>query len=213
MDKVPWDKLIDAGVIGLTVTVILALVGWISSVLKEWMDRRRKARYLAVRIVPIIDQFLNDCSACLGDDGLLFGNADENGYTPPREKLPSTPDYPDDIDWLSIDHKIMYGLLLLPHQVKSATESILWMDLNVSTPPDFDEGFEARRGRLPDIAIAAEELAKSLRKKFKLPARDDENFNPMSQVLKAKKQSEKLIKERTKFINKMMSDIEPTGKE
>jgi len=89
MDKVPWDKLIDAGVIGLTVTVILALVGWISSVLKEWMDRRRKARYLAVRIVPIIDQFLNDCSACLGDDGLLFGNADENGYTPPREKLPS----------------------------------------------------------------------------------------------------------------------------
>jgi len=147
MDKVPWDKLIDAGVIGLTVTVILALVGWISSVLKEWMDRRRKARYLAVRIVPIIDQFLNDCSACLGDDGLLFGNADENGYTPPREKLPSTPDYPDDIDWLSIDHKIMYGLLLLPHQVKSATESILWMDLNVSTPPDFDEGFEARRGR------------------------------------------------------------------
>jgi len=147
MDKVPWDKLIDAGVIGLTVTVILALVGWISSVLKEWSDRKRKARYLAVRVVPIIDQFLNDCSACLGDDGLLFGNADENGYTPPREKLPSTPEYPDDIDWLSIDYKIMYGLLLLPHQVKSATESILWMDMNISTPPDFDEGFEARRGR------------------------------------------------------------------
>lgn len=213
MDKVPWDKLIDAGVIGLTVTVILALVGWINSVLKEWRDRKRKARYLAVRVVPIIDQLLNDCSACLGDDGLLFGNADKNGYTPPREKLPSTPEYPDDIDWLSIDYKIMYGLLLLPHQVKSATESILWMDLNISTPPDFDEGFEARRGRLPDIAIAAEELAKSLRKKFKLPARDDEDFNPMSEVFKAKKQSEKLIAERTGFINKMMADIEPAEEE
>lgn len=203
----PWEKLIDAGVIGLTVTIILATVGWLNSILKEWRERKRKARYLAVRVVPILDQFLNDCSACVGDDGLWHGDTDENGYSPPREKLPSPPDYPDDIDWLCIDYKLMYGLLLLPHRIKSATEAISWMDLNIATPPDFDEGFEARWWRLPPIAIDAEKFAKKLRSKFRLPDRDDEKFNPMTEILKAQQRSETIAAERTAFISKMNVDV------
>lgn len=60
----------------------------------------------------ILDKYVDDCALVSTD----FGEPDhESGRNIARVVAPQTPNYPTDIDWNSIGHRLMYELLSLPN--------------------------------------------------------------------------------------------------
>lgn len=85
---------------------------------------RKNARYLAIRIVCVLDIYLEDCAEVVKDDGLSYGQRNVAGSLEPQVKEPGVPVYPEDVDWKSINHELMYRVLSLPSEVKAAERLI-----------------------------------------------------------------------------------------
>ena len=102
-----------------------AIVGSGIVVVREWLassaDSRKRAKYLAVRVVITLDRFVDQCAVVSLDDGYLEGNRDEATAT---TEAPSPISFPDDVDWRSIDHQLAYDLLSLDNKLHDAQQAI-----------------------------------------------------------------------------------------
>src|SRR5271166_4168214 len=100
------------------ITAFLGVVLGVSlTFLKDWLLEARKlkkdATYLSARIVCILDDFCNACSRFVDDNGLNeYGDA-PNGYLEPQVPQPELKPFPEDVNWMSIDSKVMYRILSL----------------------------------------------------------------------------------------------------
>ena len=136
--------------------------------------RRERATYLAVRVICILDEYVDKCAAIVADDGSVMGQAshrDENGqdHYHPVERLPVVAYFPDDLDWRSIDSDLMYRILTFPNSVRMENSAIEFVGYELATPPDYGELFEARQGGYAKLGLEAIEIVKELRQRFKLP--------------------------------------------
>ncbi len=139
-------------------------------------DGKKAARYLAIRVVCVLDKFLADCTNVVGDNG----EPDQDGYSHPRVYSLNAPNFPDDVDWRSIEHTLMYDILSFPPDVVAAKEavSVNW-DINYD-PPDFSENFEYRAKHYARLGLRAHELAQRLRKEYDIPEKGYDEWNPVS---------------------------------
>lgn len=158
-------------------------------------DTEKAARYLAIRIVCVLDKFVEDCVAVVSDDGLCHGQRTEDGRRELQVKSPGPPVYPDDVDWKSIDHGLMYEMLSFPSDVE-AGDNVISFSWDVSHPPDYDEGFEERAFRYAGFGLKAYELAKKLREKHDIPDKSYEDWNPVAEL---RKELEKIEARRKKY--------------
>ncbi|MBM0105831.1 hypothetical protein JM946_13910 [Steroidobacter sp. S1-65] len=127
---------ISVALIGLGGVVVGAFLTPIIEAVKAWYASRKHARYLAIRVVCILDQFIDACADVVAD----HGEEDEAGiYT--YDPLPDPPSFPDDVDWRSIDSKLMYEILSLPNKAESARRAI-WNCARVTGPPYDEVGTE-----------------------------------------------------------------------
>jgi hypothetical protein len=147
-------------------------------------DTERAARYLAIRVVTILDKFIEDCVAVVKDDGLCYGQRTQDGCLSPQVKSPGAPAFPDDVDWKSIDHDLMYKILSFPSDVEAGDNAIAFIWDVVATPPDYDEGFGERAYQYAQFGLKAYELAKNLRSKYGIPTKDYAEWNPVSELQK-----------------------------
>jgi len=145
------------------VLVGTALVPWI----RNRDSRIRAARYLAIRLVCILDKYLEDCAAVAID----WGREGPKGDLEPQVSAPPLPSYPADIDWRSIDYALMYELLSLPTMAEKAAGIISGASEN-AFPPDYEDYFETRNFQYATLGLKAFELAKKLRSKYKIPDLD-----------------------------------------
>jgi hypothetical protein len=158
-------------------------------------DNEKAARYLAIRVVCVLDKFMEDCLAVVTDDGLCYGQRTPEGYKRPQVDSPGSPVYPDDVDWKSIDHDLMYEILSFPSDVEAGDNAISFIWRNVATEPDFDEYFETRAFRYAQLGLKVSELVEKLRRKYGIKPKTYDNWNPVAEL---KKELEKMQSRRNK---------------
>lgn len=153
------------------------LIGVIATVGKDlvsyWTGKRKAGRYAAVRLVCVLDQYVEKCVEVAGDDGTAYGRPagrtyDGEEYNCAQVDLPDPPAFPDDIDWTSLDPDLMYRVLALPN-LALGTERFICSEAEHSTPPDYSEEFWARWEGYADLGLEAASIASTLRSQFTLP--------------------------------------------
>lgn len=167
------------GFVGVLIGVVATLG---KDALSYWTRRRKAGRYAAIRIVSVLDLYVEQCVGVVGDDGTAEGRPagrTEQGqdYLVAQVATPEPPTFPDDIDWTSINADLMYRVLALPN-LAAQTERIICAANEHAYPPDFEEFFEARQEGYADLGLEALELAKALQQKFKLPKQSLDIGNP-----------------------------------
>jgi hypothetical protein len=154
-----------------------------------WSARRTRAehaRYLAIRVVCVLDRYVGKCAEVVDDDGLSYGQRPNEGYLEAQVRTPDAPKFPDDLDWKSIEQTLAYKLLSMSNEAEAADGRIDFVSEYVAGPPDFDEYFEERRDQYSKLGLAAFTITQKLREKNKLPAQELGEWNPVERLTKAK---------------------------
>lgn len=143
-------------------------------------EMERDGRYVAVRVVCLLDPFVLECCDVVADDG----EYDEDQYRRTKVRAPKL-DFPQDLDWRSVKPALMYRILTLPNEIENAHCSIMAADEFVSSPPDFDEVFEERSYQYAKLGLAAMDLARDLRDTYGLTQPDYSRWNPRKSLKKS----------------------------
>lgn len=153
------------------------LIGVIATVGKDavsyWTGRRNAGRYAAVRIVCVLDEYVEKCVDVVHDDGTSEARPagrTESGeeYLSAQVDLPEPPVFADDIDWTSIGPDLMYRVLALPN-LAVRTGRFISAASEHAYPPDYGEFFQARWEGYADLGLEALSIATALRRQFNLP--------------------------------------------
>ena len=183
-------------VFGLLGVIVGSFIPWIKDSLHQGRLRTENATYLAVRVICILDEYIDKCVEVVHDDGTVMGQAahrDKNGFEHyiPQVPLPPAPVFPDNVDWKCLDTELMYRILAFPNEVRSIESSIDFVEREIASPPDYDELFEARCDGYTDLGLEAIELVELLKSRYSLkPKRinsKNSDWNP-KEYLKKKKQ-------------------------
>ena len=142
-------------------------------VVAYWTGRKRRGRFAAVRIVCVLDQYVEKCVEVVGDDGTSYGapagrTVSGEDYYDPQADCPAPPSFPDDIDWTSIKPNLMYRILSLPNQAHE-TDRYISAQAEHACPPEYEEVFVARWEGYADLGLEALSIGDALRSAFNLP--------------------------------------------
>lgn len=156
------SEAISVAVIGLAGVAIGALLTPAIDWLKTSRASRKSAAYLSVRVVCILDQFIDKCADVVGDDG----TADQDGYYS-YKPLPDAPVFPDDLDWRSIDNELMYEILSLPNRVLFAESKI--DNFADTVGPPYDDMAEERQYEFAVLGLAANSIKDKICGTYNIP--------------------------------------------
>jgi len=117
----------EIGFVGVIIGALIALAGVFISLIREWwketQSTKKKAHYLAIRIVCILDQFITQCANAT-DDEYVDNKGQPYWACGP---IPDIASFPDDIDWKTIDGDLRYEILSLPNKMDIAKQDIRGM--------------------------------------------------------------------------------------
>lgn len=193
---------------GLVGVLIGSAISWLQTL---WVDKRatkKNARYLAIRVVCILDKYVEDCVDVVKDDGLSYGQRTEDGCLEPQVKAPGSPVFPNDVDWKSIDHELMYMILSFPAEVESA-DRIIDAASDIASPPDFEDWFDERKFRYSQFGLVAYKLSEDLCTKYNIMRKTYNDWNPadyLKNEFKAVSQRRQKATERHRqFVNEIFN--------
>lgn len=179
-------------IFGFIGVLVGAMVPWLREWWVETKGTKKNARYLAVRVICVLDQYVEACAEVATDGG----EPDTKGEFSPRVATPDGPLLPEDVDWRSIDHELMYQILSMPGDAELADQAIKFQFSEVAGPPDYEEGFEERKFQYSTLGLRAASLAARLRTTFGIPSRVFNDWNPVEYLDKCKRQIEEERAER-----------------
>jgi hypothetical protein len=172
--------------------LVVVLIGAVAvPIVRERRALNLDARYLAIRIVCILDRYVEDCASAAIDSG----EEDKEGVSTPRVEAPPAPVYPSDVNWKSIEHSMMYKLLSLPASADRAANYVDGSWENAS-PPDYSEFFEARSQQYSLLGLQAHALTVTLRKQYGITPVDDRAWDPVRHMKDQLKQIAALQEQR-----------------
>lgn len=198
-------------IIGLAGVIVGVLAALGKDAVAYWTGRRKAGRYAAVRIICVLDEYVEKCVDVVHDDGTSegrpAGRADSGEeYYSAQVDLPNPPVFADDIDWTSISPELMYRVLALPN-LAVRTERFI-SDVNeYAHPPDYGEFFHARWQGYADLGLEALSIATALRRQFNLPLTSMEvgNHNwDAARIFQRKKAEIDILLERERASNAEM---------
>lgn len=168
----------NAAIIGL----LGVMLGSVITVSKDFVayifERKRNGRYAAVRIISVLDEYVQECVAVVSDDGTSEGRIEDDvEYLDPRVECPGPPIYSSDIDWKSVSFKLMYRTLTLPNTARE-TDRYIRGSAELSCSPDYEELFEARQEGYARLGLEALAIVKEYRKEFNLRAMPTKDWYP-----------------------------------
>ena len=173
------------GLVGVALGAVLTLI-------REWWFQSRKdrkdAEYLAVVVSCELDTYAARCADVVADDGLSYGQTDEDGYHRIQVCAPMFVPNEMKVEWKSLPAKLMYRILDLPNRATEASHRVNDAFEYAATPPDFDEGFEERHLQYATLGLEAAALAKVLRNREGLPQKEYDEWNPMEFMSKRKRE-------------------------
>lgn len=164
-------------------TLIGVVLGFLLNMAKDlWFQKtkdRKDAEYLAIQVSCALEQYVGRCAEVVGDDGLCYGQTDENGYNCPQVTEPMFEPESLKVEWKSLPAHLMYEVLDFPYKAKVASKRAA-RTYDVATPPDYEEWFDERQFQFATLGIAASKLAAKLRDHVGLPARSASDWDPIS---------------------------------
>lgn len=182
--------------------IIIALITPFLDRLKERTQRKKRATYLAVRIITILDDYIYKCRDVVSDDGTdidgrgVYVEELRDEDFQPRVELPEIPTFPEDIDWESIDGSLMEKTLLkFRRKIHSANDEIKMTVLFACDPPRYEEIFSARQKGYAKIGLLAIQIVEELGKECGLSNQNGEDC--YSEQKKKFKEKLKKIKRRS----------------
>lgn len=152
------------------------IVGSTLTTLKDvYLDRiklSRDQRYAALRLVAILEIYAESCLEVAADDGEMVDTGNGWDAREPALGKPKLAQFPDNIEWKSLEVGLTYRTLRFPVRIAESERSINFVFDVIAGPPDYDEGFEERKFRYAELGLDAQTLADEFRKKYKLPPDD-----------------------------------------
>lgn len=192
------------GLLGVALGAFLAIF---KDVLFKRSERKRNANYLAIRVVSLLDEFINGCVAVIFDDGTYHGQRDEDGYRRAQVSTPEIAPLNLDVDWKSIQPILMYEILSLPNLKSEADIQISGSSEYSASPPDFEEFFEERQSQYSELGLKAIKLATKLRKQHSIPENTYKNFSPAEEMIKCKSEVLHIRSQRAEYQAKMFKGL------
>jgi len=193
-------------IFGLLGVLIGSSLSWIQS---YWISKRetdKSARYLAIRLVCILDKYMEDCASVIKDDGLVEGRRSSEGCLEPQVKSPPAPKYPEDIDWKSIDHNLMFEILSFPSEIEDGDRMISASNV-IAFPPDYQDWFDERKFYYCQFGLIANKLSNDLSQKYGIKKKTYNDWDPVSDFsteLKAvSKKRNQTIEEHEAFVKRI----------
>lgn len=169
-------------------------VGVFTTYFFQQRNRKSKALYLSVRIVNQLDKYAFDCLKVVKDEGLR----DPEGILRPEEDEPQPPVYPNDIDWTSIDCKLMENIISLTNKAEEADFFISTVAFHEAGPPDYEEAFEERQLQYAQLGLKARKITESLRSKYSVPSRDVNTWRDEQLEVTLQKKVDEIEKKRAR---------------
>ncbi len=85
-------------IFGLIGVLVGSIIPWLQNHWTNTEAAKKEARYLAIRVVCILDKFVEDCAEVVIDDGLSYGQRSSEGFLEPQVSTPGSLKFPEDID-------------------------------------------------------------------------------------------------------------------
>lgn len=178
----------------------------------QWVNKqttKKNARYLAIRLVCILDNFMEGCIDVIKDDGLSNVQPDIDGCLVAQIPSPHISVYPNDVDWKSIDHNLMYKILSLPSEVEMAKRMVAEA-FKISEPPNFEQFFNERRFWYSYLGLVALWLSQQLTKRYNIQSKNYNNWNPEEELKieheKAAQEREQQVQKAAQFVKRTLGD-------
>lgn len=128
-----------------------------SDALKDFLRRKRSARYAGLRCAIILERYAVDCWDIFV---MSEGEYDRHRDVSPQP-LPNAPVYPDDIDWNALDQSLAIEVLSFHNGSSIAQSQAEYARLWESNPFEFQTAAKER-------GLRALTLAGRLRERYKL---------------------------------------------
>jgi hypothetical protein len=177
-------------VIGFVGVVIGAIIAGAKDLWADWRFRRKNAQYLAIRIVSILDRYIEGCTEVVSDDGLYHGQPNADGCRQIQVSTPKFDIQSIDVDWKAIPVNLMYDILSFPNFVDAANHRIGDAFEYAADSPDYEEGFEERQYQYAILGLKSSSLADKLRSTYGIPAREYDEWNPIESLTECRKRIE-----------------------
>lgn len=182
---------------GLGGVVVGAAIAGGKEVIFDLLNRHRNARYLAIRMVCLLDRYVDGCVEVVEDDGTVDGRpANPDGTHESQAEYPDFPIDGLDGDWKSMPAHLMYALLGFPNAIEAARHRISG-EAEHAMPPDYEEVFEERRFQFAKLGLRVSDLADELRRRNKIPAREFDGWDPIDYLRTRLAAIEKSRKDKT----------------
>lgn len=193
-------------IFGLVGVLLGSGISWFQSYWSNKKETNKSARYLAIRLVCIFDKYLDDCADVVNDNGLADGQRRSDGCLEAQVQTPAPPAYPDDIDWKSIDHELMYRILSFPSEVEDGNRMIKAAG-EIAVPPDYEEWFDERKFYYCQFGLTAYQLSDNLCKKYGIKKKVYNDWNPVEDL---KRKLEAVTKVRQLRIEGYAKEVQAT---
>jgi hypothetical protein len=117
-----WLEISKLFFAGLTAAVVTHAGTWLRETSKDKAVREREAKYLALRLAVILEQFSFSCAGLLSDNKLARRSRGHSGTQ--RNIIPDLKEYPMDADWKSIDATLAERTLSFVNEVNISNDNI-----------------------------------------------------------------------------------------
>lgn len=178
----------------------------------DWRTQSRLRAYAAIRLVCVFDVYAEECADVATDDGEYRREEEGEELRDTSVPNPTLPAFADDIDWKSLDPRLVYRVLNFPIEVAQAERAISFAFSEIAFPPDYEEGFEERQLRYAELGIAAHDIAEALRRKYSLPRVESTEWNPVERLIEVKAKIEK-AREKARQSDQSMFSVSVVGEE
>ena len=202
------DASLSSTLLPLVGVIVGAGITWIRDMWAQRTMRSRNAHYFALRVVCLLDRYIEDCATVAEDDGSSPDQKNEHECSHPRTDLPAAPVFPTDLDWKSIDQRIVYKLVSMENEATRAKWMISGAEEN-AFPPDYAEAFEERRYQYARLGLSALTLAQELRAKYEIQAPEYGYWVPADRLTAAKNEIETYRKKRASALDDLLPPAPP----
>lgn len=177
------------------------ICGSLLAIFKEWwlqrLSNKRDSAYLAARVAILLDKYVLACASVVADDGLCYGQSDQDGRRRPQVKAPSFDPWGLEVEWRSIPVKLMHEILELPYKTEVAEHSIQEVKDHIASHPELKEYFDERQLQYAQLGLIAADLSTTLRQHAGLSKRSAETWDPTPDMQAVK---ERITKQREQQV-------------
>jgi hypothetical protein len=170
---------------GFATAIFNMLGGWWRESQRDRASTERDARYLAIRLAVMLEEYAIRCADQIADNDMFRG---AEGYAGKRwGSLPDLPPYPDEDDWRALGPDLLSRVLTFRNERTLGDNKIeFWSDIDPECIPQECDQQCGRSG------YAAWMLARDMRTRYGLDAFDRDDRSWVAQALK--KQNDKALK-------------------